>query len=75
MMRIPWPPIREAIASYLAAQDGPTYTQIRAHFEEMGAPYARIDLLEALLCMCIDGEIVQDGTCFHLQKREASCAS
>lgn len=65
-----WPPIRECLKSYLAAQDGPAYSQIRAHFQEMGAPFSRVEILQALQAMVRDGAIVQDGTRFHLERRE-----
>jgi hypothetical protein len=65
-----WPPIRQCLASYLAAQDGPTYSRIRAHFQEMGAPFSRIEILQALQAMVADGAIVQHGPRFHLERRE-----
>lgn len=64
-----WPPVKLAIESYLAVQDGPTYLDLRHHFELMKADYVRADLAEAVLDMCADGVIVLEARRLHLQRR------
>lgn len=64
-----WPPVKLAIESYLAVQDGRTYLELVHHFELMEAEYFRADLAEAVLDMCADGVIVLEARKLHLQRR------